>query len=168
MDKNHHIRPASQEDIPDIQDLLRLSWHAAYDNILGHDKVTKLTKNWHSHERLNEDLIKPNCQFLVLTIQNEICATSFVNHQGKEAILSRMYILPKWQHNGLGTELMNMILASIGKETCISLTVEPQNSNAIQFYKNFYFEITGPGSCSEDPHDDIPTLIMRRTSKCTE
>ncbi len=165
MAKIHTIRHAQKKDIDQIQDLLQVTWHESYDKTLGHKKVSELINEWHTKERLEEDILKENCQFLVYTEQCEIIATSFLNNQGKDAILGRMYIHPHKQSKGIGSELMEKILSSISKETCISLTVEPQNISAIQFYKKFGFTIQGPGSCSEDPHDEIPTLIMRRNSQ---
>jgi|GEM_PF-4042119 len=162
MAKIHTIRHAQKEDIPQIQALLKVTWHVAYDKTLGHKKVSELINEWHTKERLEEDILKANCQFLVCAEQCKIIATSFLNNQGKDAILGRMYIHPSKQNKGIGSELMEKILSSISKETCISLTVEPQNISAIQFYKKFGFTIQGPGSCSEDPHEEIPTLIMRR------
>lgn len=162
MANNHTIRHAQKEDVPRIQTLLQVTWHSSYDKTLGHKKVSELINEWHTKERLEEDILKENCQFLVCAEEGEIIATSFLNKQEKDAILGRMYIHPGKQNKGIGSELMEKILSSISKETCISLTVEPQNISAIKFYKRFGFTIQGPGSCSEDPHDEIPTLIMRR------
>lgn len=162
MAKTFYIRQATREDIPHIQELLKLTWHQSYDQPLGKEKVTELITSWHTTERLKEDLYKDNCQFLVCEENGELIATSFLNNQEKQAIISRMYIHPEHQNKGIGSKLMEKILASMSKETCISLTVEPQNTSAIEFYKKFGFEIIGPGSCSQDPHEDIPTLIMRR------
>lgn len=163
MAKIYQIRPAKIEDVPQIQNLLKVTWHWSYDDTIGYEKVSELIQLWHTKERLEEDILKKHCQFLVCTKQREIIATSFLNKQEKDAILSRMYIHPSHQNKGIGADLMEKIFASISKETCISLTVEPQNTSAIKFYSKFGFEIQGPGTCSEDPLDEIPTLIMKRT-----
>ncbi len=162
MAKTYYIRQATREDIPHIQELLKITWHKSYDLPLGKERVTELTKQWHTTERLEKDLNKDHCKFLVCEENGEIIATSFLNHQENTAILGRMYIHPNHQNKGIGSQLMEKILASKAKGTCISLTVEPQNTSAIEFYKKFGFKIEGQGSCSEDPHEDIPTLIMKR------
>ncbi len=159
----YQIRHAKIEDVPQIQNLLKVTWHWSYDDTIGHEKVSELIGIWHTKDRLEEDILKKHCQFLVCTEHRDIIATSFLDKQEKDAILSRMYIHPRHQNKGIGSKLMEKIFSALRKEACISLTVEPQNTSAIQFYSKFGFKIEGPGSCSEDPHDEIPTLIMRRT-----
>ncbi len=105
MAKIHTIRHAQLEDVSQIQALLQFTWHEAYDKTLGHKKVSELINEWHTKERLEEDILKENCQFLVGAEEGEIIATSFLNKQGKDAILGRMYIHPKKQNIGIGSEL---------------------------------------------------------------
>lgn len=159
------LRPVTQDDIEIIQDLLRSAWHKTYDKNLGPEKVAQLSQIWHSSDRLTEDINNLHCRFLVATLKNQICATILLSDQGNDVILSRMYVHPKAQNKGLGTTIMQTIMTTIGEDKLISLTVEPTNTSAIEFYQKFGFIIKGQGSNSKDPHDDIPTLIMERPVK---
>ncbi len=160
------IRYATVKDIADIQNLLRITWHHTYDNILGPEKVIAISKLWHSHERLENDITSPDCHFLVMNDKTEIFATVYVRYQGNDVILGRMYVHPNRQGKGYGSELMQAIISAVqlrhGQR--ISLTVEPRNQSSIRFYEKFGFKIIGTGSCSEVPYDGDPTLIMVRES----
>lgn len=166
-----NIRPAALEDIEGIQKLLKLTWQATYAPAIGQQKVEELSQIWHNSERLKLDIDRDNMTFLVALRQAEIIATASLTKnqpsnigeetkQPQTAIIGRMYVHPSAQNQGLGAKLMERLLEPLEPGTKLSLTVEPQNKSAIEFYRRFGFSIKGPGSCSEDPHDDVPTLIM--------
>lgn len=177
------IRPARENDIQEIKDLLRLAWHRAYAPTLGKDRVNDLIRVWHSEQRLKNDIAQPNINFLVAEstgnaaatgsdhITRPLCATATVtkvppekpNPLNTDLVIGRMYVHPAAQNSGLGTVMMQHITKPLASGTRLALTVEPANQGAIRFYQRFGFEIHGPGSCSEDPHDDVPTLIMTTT-----
>lgn len=162
MSLDPEIRKATHADLSSIQALLRSTWHATYDEILGRKRIEELSKTWHHLDRLQSDLDRKQSRFLVLLINNQIKATAFVYNKNDVTIIGRVYVHPDCQNSGLGTLLMKDIMAHESQGTTMRLTVEPNNNAAIQFYQKLGFEIEGPGSCSEDNHDGIPTLIMVR------
>ncbi|GJM03473.1 MAG: hypothetical protein DHS20C08_19740 [Rhodomicrobium sp.] len=175
MSKTIQIRPAQLADIKNIQTLLRQTWFETYAPAIGKDKVRELSTLWHSDERLKFDIARDNMTFLVAERNNELVATASLTIKETrqqdtkpktgakppiEAVVGRMYVHPSAQNEGLGAGLLSHLLAPLVPGTRLSLTVEPHNKGAIEFYSRFGFSIEGPGSCSDDPHDDVPTLIM--------
>ncbi len=180
--KEISIRAAQDSDITEIKELLRLAWHQAYAPTLGTGRVDELISVWHTEQRLKNDIAQPNINFLVAVGSDTtpwpeeratapICATATVTRPlsarisppKADLIIGRMYVHPAAQKGGLGTVMMQQIIKPLASGTRLALTVEPANQGAIRFYQRFGFEIYGPGSCSEDPHDDVPTLIMATT-----
>ena len=162
MSDKPEICRAEKADLQEIQTLIRATWHATYDPVHGHDKMHELSKVWHNLDRLNQDLARENSRFLIMRQRDQIIATAFVYEKPGKVIIGRVYVHPLRQNSGLGTLLMQDIMQEIKDSSEISLTVEPENIGAIRFYERYGFKIEGPGSCSEDPHDDIPTQIMVR------
>lgn len=174
MAERIEIRPAALEDISAIQNLLKLVWQKTYTPIIGAQKVEELSNIWHNSERLKLDIDRDNMTFLVADNNTRIIATgclTIYEDQTKdqpktlmrnytEAVIGRMYVHPAAQNQGLGKLLLERLLEPLHRGTRLSLTVEPQNKSAIEFYQRHGFKIKGPGSCSEDPHEDVPTLIM--------
>lgn len=54
------------------------------------------------------------------------------------------YILSQYQHQGIGTALMEEALKWLGGEKQVSCEVASYNKDAIRFYKKFGFEENGP------------------------
>jgi hypothetical protein len=48
-----HIRSAREDDLADVRDLLVETWHDTYNALLGAEKVTRITDEWHSVESLS-------------------------------------------------------------------------------------------------------------------
>ncbi|KAG1700617.1 Aspartyl/glutamyl-tRNA(Asn/Gln) amidotransferase subunit B [Nymphon striatum] len=48
-----------------VQEILRDTWHATYDDIYGVAKVNEITENWHSMKRLKDMRHTPQSEFLV-------------------------------------------------------------------------------------------------------
>lgn len=166
MNNPPQIRPATLNDIPAIQQLLRHVWLETYADALGEAKVLELSEIWHNSERLKLDIGQDNIIFLIAEQDAKLLATASLTRKNNQegallsAVIGRMYVHPAAQKQGLGEALLKALITPLEEGTRLSLTVEPQNQGAISFYQRHGFEIAGPGSCSEDPHDDVPTLIM--------
>jgi GNAT superfamily N-acetyltransferase len=52
-----------------------------------------------------------------------------------------LYVLPEWQGQKIGTELLKQLLAWVGNNRVVKLGVVPYNKKAISFYEKFGFKL---------------------------
>ena len=108
-----HIRPAWEDDLADVRDLLVETWHDTYDALLGAETVTRITDEWHSVESLSRQLDLPNTCFLVAEEKGRIVGHVFANAQQLPVlVLARLYVRPYCQRRGIGNALLDAAAAT--------------------------------------------------------
>jgi ribosomal protein S18 acetylase RimI-like enzyme len=58
--------------------------------------------------------------------------------------LGALYVLPRYQGQGIGRRLLEEALSWLGNAKPVSLGVAQYNAGAIEFYRRHGFEIKGP------------------------
>jgi ribosomal protein S18 acetylase RimI-like enzyme len=138
------IRDARAQDLEGMRQLLAETWHDTFDDILGHDEVVAITRRWHAIEALRQQLGAPGTSFLV-AVRGE----TLVGHAAAQArqppvlILSRLYVLPSCQRQGIGTALLNAAIRRHPSSTTLRLLVEAANTKGLSFYRRHGFAVHG-------------------------
>lgn len=156
------IRDAEAADIAAVRALLVETWHATYDAIYGWQRVAEITNAWHSPENLGAQLARGEGCFLVALIGEEIVATASARREPDHAaLLTRLYVLPRHQGQGVGRTLLQVALACFPDAPVVRLEVESQNEPAIAFYERMGFFLQRQARF--DGREDTPnTLIMAK------
>lgn len=141
----YNIRIATYDDISEIQNVAKVSWHETYEGIIPADIQNKIL-----NESYNEEMLKKRIDksiLLVATYDNNI--VGFVNLsyllEGNNSMLMAIYILNKYQGIGIGSTLLNEAISNLSinaKEVTIEVEVEKENTSAIQFYQSKNFVIS--------------------------
>ena len=158
------IRACIEADLPAVRTLLRATWHATYDAIYGPEKVQEISDRWHGLAALRRGLAIPRSAFLVAEDDRRIVATSlaFTGPDGQCIRLSRLYVHPSSQRRGFGRALLAASIEGFPAARSIELEVEPENLQAITFYRSVGFSVTGEGDdCGGQA--GYPHLIMSKT-----
>lgn len=157
------VRSASSGDLQTISDLLGETWHATYDPIYGHDRVSEITAEWHSPAVLADNLKKPNSEFVVADNGDTIAGMAFASALADGVVmLHQLYVKPDWQGQGAGQLLLEEIIGCFADVQAIRLEVEAENTGAIAFYRRQGFEEAGQtGNCGK-PDSGIAALIFER------
>ncbi len=138
------IRPATPDDIGRVRSLLVATWHDTYDGLLGVDQVTDTTDRWHALDVLATQSARPNASFLVALQDNEMVGHAFaVEQDGGVLLLSRLYVLPARQRQGIGGGLLRAAMGRYPGTTRVQLVVEARNAKALAFYGRHGFVVTG-------------------------
>ncbi len=158
-----HIRPTKKDDIDDLRDLLVETWHHTYDATIGAARVTEITGQWHSRDRLLNEL--GNADFVSLVAEDDdgrLLGHALVRLTGDdEACLSRLYVLPHAQGKGAGSGLLGQAIAHAQGRERMVLEVEESNLGARAFYERHGFVVSGrKANCGDQ--DGVPTLDMVR------
>src|SRR5690348_15240722 len=152
------IRPATKADIPQVRQLLVDTWHDTYDALIGVQKVTEITGQWHAIAALTAQLASPASSFLVAVDQSEIVGHAFAQaRQLPILLLLRLYVLPRWQRRGIGGRLLDAAIQGHPGSTALRLSVEADNVKGVSFYLAHGFENRG-----EHLEDGVKTLRMER------
>jgi len=134
------VRPATPDDAPAVRRIARIAWHAAYDDLLGPDRVEALVDEWYDAERLRGTFADPDSAHVAVTT-GEAAEESTAGRQratggapadaegrepvafahaaidgatgGAEAELVRLYALPDYWGSGVGTALLDAIAADM-------------------------------------------------------
>jgi ribosomal protein S18 acetylase RimI-like enzyme len=156
------IRDANAADLPAVRSLLVETWHATYDGIYGWRRVAEITNAWHSPDNLAAQLGRDGQAFLVALVGDEIIATSSARlERDRAALLTRLYVLPAFQGQGIGRTLLQVTLAHFPQAPVARLEVELQNEPAIAFYERMGFFLQR--SARFDGREDTPnTLLMAK------
>ncbi|WP_440870232.1 GNAT family N-acetyltransferase [Staphylococcus shinii] len=113
------------------------------------ENIEAYLKTAFTSERMVEELKNPNSYFYFIYFKNELAGYLKLNLsnaqteeiEGNNIEIERIYILRKFQKNGLGKELYKQALKLAKDLECenIWLGVWEKNENAIQFYKKLGF-----------------------------
>lgn len=158
------MRTASERDLEAVKALLAETWHATYDAIYGAERVNAITAEWHSMASLKARLTRPNSEFLVADDGKTIAGMAFAVAAGdsKVVMLHQLYVLPAFQHAGIGRMLLAEIEDSFPEAHTLRLEVEGANAPAIRFYKANGFTETGQSSDCGAPDSGIPALLFEK------
>jgi ribosomal protein S18 acetylase RimI-like enzyme len=156
------IGPVTPDQIEAVRAQLIETWHATYDGIYGAAKVRELTALWHSVAALTEQASRPDTVFLYADDGGRVVGSSYALRQGGDVVhLSRLYVAPRLQGQGVGQALMAATFAALPGASCQRLEVEPKNVRAITFYRRHGFVEAGRTSDCGGA-SGVPALILER------
>lgn len=156
------VRTASERDLPRVREILVDTWHATYDAIYGVEKVSEITEEWHSPERLKAQLTRPNSEFLVGDNGEIVGGMAYASADEKTIKLHQLYVHPDFQGGKTGLHLLIEIENSFPGTEKIRLEVEEKNAGAIAFYEKFGFKRSGEVQDCGEEGSGIPALIMEK------
>ena len=159
------VRTAMESDLDAVRDLLEVTWHATYDDILGTAKVNEIIASWHSANALKLRMNRKDSEFLVADSGTRIGGMAYAapDHDRTGVVnLSQLYVHPDLQRQGIGRDLFAEIETCFPNARRLSLEVEPENQAARAFYAAHGLTETGRtedcGGCGAG----IPAIIMEK------
>lgn len=152
------IRQATVEDVWAVHETARKSWHAAYDELLGPERVDEVVDDWYAigdiESSIAEATDRNNAAFLVAdsktaassrTAFDEAC-DGFAHivpwpEDGRVGYLVRIYVQPELWGEGVGTALLDHLerdLATVFDRLRAATLAD--NDVGISFYASRGFE----------------------------
>lgn len=135
------VRRATSEDAKAIREIARVSWHAAYDWLLGEETVERTIDEWYDLDGLRGTVDRP--EHVVLVAGDD--PVGFV-HVGpapgdeRVAELLRIYVRPDQWGEGTGGRLLNSAEEEIEGYDRLSRSVLAENEVGVEFYEREGFE----------------------------
>ncbi|MFZ5551829.1 MAG: GNAT family N-acetyltransferase [Bacteroidota bacterium] len=163
--ENIFFRRADKNDIAVIQQLANKIWYAHYTSIVTIEQIDYMLEKMYSLKSLEEQM-KSRHEFF-LAFVNDIPA-GFISVQKKEEgiyFLPKFYVDTSLHRKGIGTKLFEFVLHQTSHPKEIELTVNRNNSNAINFYLKLGFIIDHPADFDIGNGFFMNDYVMKRISK---
>lgn len=135
-----HIRRALVTDIPGIQQVAKSGWHAAYAGILRSETIENILFEFYGDDSLAHSLERRNAIFLAAEVDDQIVGfvQALPRPGGKGHELTRLYVLPQHQRQGIGRELLLAIKSELSDQR-LWVLVERDNHQAVAFFQAMDF-----------------------------
>lgn len=138
------IREATVNDVPQLAELLTTVWQSSYQNIFPANVLNAIeSEKWHMG--LMNTISNPDIASYIAEENGNIVAM-LVFGKGREAFAeSEIYVLnvlPSYQRQGLGEQLMRLALNALTPYT-VYLQVMSENHNSRRFYEKMGFKESG-------------------------
>jgi ribosomal protein S18 acetylase RimI-like enzyme len=142
------VRPCRLGDVPSISRLLKVSWHATYDSMVGQRAALKLgrvvysTGNlaiWIAQSRWSPRFRK----MLVATRGDMAVGFAMARIDASEIVLWMLYVDPERKGQGIGSALLRTVADSYAEAKSMRVEVLRDNVAAIAWYKAQGFEVYG-------------------------
>jgi len=135
------IRDATENDIPSIQYIAKITWSNTY-TFLSKEQTEYMIEWMYSTTSLKQQMQKGH-QFFIAEVDNVIVGFASINKEDENICkLNKLYVLPTTQKTGAGKALLQRVVAfakyNDGEE--IQLQVN-RNNNAKDFYLKQGFAI---------------------------
>jgi ribosomal protein S18 acetylase RimI-like enzyme len=140
------LHTAMPSDADDIASLLRTSWAATYGSLLTPDELSTVAQEWHHPDRLRQQVSDPRVGFLLArTDAGALVGVATVQRSDDGATVSvlRLYVLPDFQGQGIGSQLLNRALAAFPTAQRIELQVAEGNPSGLSFWMKRGFRACG-------------------------
>jgi predicted N-acetyltransferase YhbS len=150
------VRLVTPADAEAVRAVLVETWHATYDVLMGADRVTAITDDWHAVERLRRQCGVAGSVFLLAEVGDAVVGTVSMRCADDGLGLDRLYVAPGWQGRGIGALLLREAVRMLGDAEPIRVEVHAGNAASIAFYA--YQGFVPVGREGED-------LVMRRPGR---
>ena len=157
------IRTARAGEENGVKALLAETWHDAHDAVLGAARVDEITGRWHSPDRLAEQIGDPKVLFLVAEDEGgRLVGHAMAQMDADGGLhLVRLYVRPGFQGQGLGTRLLDEVLARHQGARFLRLEVQAHSRDAIRFYERQGLKTVADTS-ETGGYTDVPALVMEK------
>lgn len=137
------IEKVTQEEIPEVKQLLSYVWKDTYGELYPPDIIEKITSVWHDPKALAEQAADPNTFFAVAKEEGKIVGLITARKiDDTTAFMGRLYIHPQHQRKGIGSQLMHAVLNHFPSVKVLRVECEKQNDKACSFYLKQGFKVT--------------------------
>jgi len=141
------VRRCRPGDISSLSKLLKVCWHATYDQMIGRDQAVRAGRHLHSKFNLGlwiaRSLLSRASTVLMATHDDDPVGHAMGQRDGIEIILYSLYVHPEWQRKGIGSALLDAVIADHPEAKAIRLEVLKDNAAAIAWYRTKGFETYG-------------------------
>jgi len=136
---NIDIRPAGVQDAAGIADVAQRTWNDTYAEIILPTTQERLLGRWYTPAALGEATGQSDSWFYVAVVEEKVIGfAQFVMREDRRGELTRIYVLPEWQRQGVGGRLLGEGLASLLSHGAqeVFVHVERGNNKGIGFYES--------------------------------
>jgi len=144
MAKAVEIRLATADDFSTIESIARQTWPLAYGSLLSKEQLNYMLDLFYSKSALKADvLIKKHYYYLAFS-QGEAVGFAGIEHQylPNTTKLHKLYVLPHFQRQNLGIQLLDFVSEIALEAGCSALTLNVNRYNsAKKFYKKNGFTV---------------------------
>ncbi|KAA0698417.1 GNAT family N-acetyltransferase [Neorhizobium sp. P12A] len=161
----YFVRTAGEQDLAKVRVLLVESWHATYDPFYGSAKVDELIALLLSPDKLKARLEKKDSEFVVADNGKDIGGMGYATmskDMAKTVLLHMLYVKPSLQRQGIGRDLFAELETCFPDAEIMRLDVEPENADAIAFYKAHGFTEVGRNENAGQNQSGIPALVFEK------
>lgn len=142
------IRTAVPADIPTIVKIAMTTWPVAYKEILSIEQLKYMLDKFYEENVLKQQM--KNGQHFILSINNRGIFTGYASYgkqrdQDDSFHLDKLYVLPEYQKNHFGIELLKYVMDDALKRgiTHLNLNVNRYNKAKL-FYERMGFTVKCP------------------------
>ena len=136
------IRRATQTDINLISQLAHNIWPIAYVGVLTHEQIANMLEKIYSPENLAREMNSSHF-FWLASFNSHAVGYASAYQEGNVVWLRKLYTDQELKGEGIGTTLLNAVVAAFKSAQEISLLVNAMNLNAQAFYIRRGFVKTG-------------------------
>lgn len=141
------IRRSRLRDVPRLRRLAKICWHSAYDRILGQDQAALIGGRSYSTFNMGywiaQSLLSRASTVVMADHGDAPVGFAMAQRDGREIILFSLYVHPDWQGKGVGSALLDAVIAQHCEAKAIRLEVLKDNTAAIAWYQAKGFETYG-------------------------
>ncbi|MCO4096012.1 GNAT family N-acetyltransferase [Macrococcoides canis] len=159
---NYKIRNMTEDDIPKIQHIAKLSWHDTYAGIIPLHIQDNFLEMAYSSSMLEKRLALT--KMYVAEFEGQVVGFANFSKPDENGIaeLAAIYLLPDYQNLRIGSALIKHGISQMEGIKYINVVVEKENKVGYNFYKNFGFVVQDEFEDDFDGHI-LQSVKMRLT-----
>jgi ribosomal protein S18 acetylase RimI-like enzyme len=145
----YEVRPCGLGDLISARTLLRASFHHAHDRIIGEEHANRVDRRVFSYVNLAAAtvyaMLPGPAKMFVATRDGCVrgLAMAVRDREEPEAVLYMLYVDPEWKGQGVGSALLQAVIAHFSDVRAIRLEVLKGNTAATSWYQAKGFEVYG-------------------------
>jgi ribosomal protein S18 acetylase RimI-like enzyme len=139
------IRPVTHADLPQVAHVARITWDVTYNQTIAPENRREFLERSYRPENLTDAVEAPNHWFYVADLKQQVVGFGHFLQRyhptRRRAELVRLYVLPEYQHEGIGTAILKTGFAELAQaqfEECF-VSVQASNASARKFYERHGF-----------------------------
>lgn len=127
-------------DIKELASLASSIWHEYWTCILTPEQIDYMVENFQSEKAIKNQIENENYTYYFIIKDGAKAGYFGISDKKEYLFLSKLYLKKEYRHQGLGKKAFEKI-KELANDKPIRLTVNKYNTNTINAYKKWGFEI---------------------------